>query len=98
VVEGGYNHWLAEFPLDACLAKPYPKPAGGFRSEQFQYFFSQAVGETVFSAHPECPGCRDPEHGCESKRLVPHSVPALPTGFERKVKIRTQAKQKGGCG
>lgn len=92
IVEGGINGWLKAFPLDPCLAAPATAAP-----EALAYAFTQAVGDAAASAHPECPGCRDEARGCGSP-VSPEKEAVAELPYPHKVKLKTAAKAKGGCG
>lgn len=109
IVEGGYNKWLQIYPPDPCVATPLA-PDKQRDDEQLAFAFSQAVGHSCYAAHPDrhlnepptdCYLSAHPEAhsaaGQANVRPVPFNKHVKPD-YERKVKLQTKAKVKGGCG
>lgn len=94
VIEGGINGWLKAYPINACLAQP---STGASAADTLRWNFNRSVGDAVPSAHPDCPGCKDVFWGCEAPRALT-SVEETLKPYEHKVKFKTAAKVKGGCG
>jgi len=99
VVEGGIGGWLERYPVDACVAERVGSPEGRGGGWRFAY----ATGSSLPSAWPELESsrtfrspCASPEEGGHSGGHHAARWPAHT--FTKRVKLKTKAAVKGGCG
>jgi rhodanese-related sulfurtransferase len=105
VVEGGMNRWLSLYAVPACVAVPAPAVGPDGSAWRFAY----ATGASLPAAWPERPASRELRSPCQDSvsvaagREAGHqgglpeaSWPAYP--YDKKVKLRSKAAVKGGCG
>ncbi len=101
VVEGGLDRWLELYPAPACVAQR-TTPA---TPEASAWHFAYATGDNLPSARPELTvgrafrfPCQDPVSVAEG-HADEHGEIAWPTyQYARKVKLKSKAAVKGGCG
>jgi rhodanese-related sulfurtransferase len=99
VIEGGIGRWLERYPVDSCVAERVgsaEESGGGWR-------FAYATGSSLPSAWPELESsrtfrtpCAAPEAGGHSGGQHAARWPAY--AFTKRVKLKTKAAVKGGCG
>jgi hypothetical protein len=99
VVEGGIGGWLERYPVDACVAERVGSSEGRGGGWRFAY----ATGSSLPSAWPELESsrtfrspCATPEEGGHSGGHHAARWPAYT--FTKRVKLKTKAAVKGGCG
>jgi rhodanese-related sulfurtransferase len=101
VIEGGIDHWLELYPAPACVAERVVSHDAGPASWRFSY----ATGDNLPSAWPELQHSRAFRSPCQ---LAVSSDEGHEGGhggvnwpayhFPRKVKLKSKAAVKGGCG
>ncbi|HET8733169.1 MAG TPA: YeeE/YedE thiosulfate transporter family protein [Anaeromyxobacteraceae bacterium] len=102
VVEGGINRWLERYPVDACVAERVGKADG---KDEPAWRFLYAVGASQPASWPELEssrGFRSPcgeaphaEHGATGG----HAARTWPAAtYTKRVKLKSKAAVKGGCG
>ena len=104
VVEGGMNHWLERYPVPACVAERSAMPPA--RSDASAYRFAYATGSSLPAAWPELAEsssfrspCEGAVPGGEAQERGGAEQPVWPKyPFAKKVKLKTKAAVKGGCG
>jgi rhodanese-related sulfurtransferase len=101
VIEGGIDHWLELYPVPACVAERVAPNDAGPASWRFAY----ATGDSLPSAWPELPASRAFRSPCQLAVSTVegheggHGGAAWPAyQFTKKVKLRSKAAVKGGCG
>ena len=99
VVEGGIGGWLERYPVDACVAERVGSAEGRGGGWRFAY----ATGSSLPSSWPELESsrtfrspCAAPEEGGHSGGHHAARWPAYT--FTKRVKLKTKAAVKGGCG
>ncbi len=99
VVEGGIGGWLERYPVDACVAERVGSAEGRGGGWRFAY----ATGSSLPSSWPEIESSRTFRSPCASPEEWGHSGghhaarwPAY--AFTKRVKLKTKAAVKGGCG
>jgi hypothetical protein len=102
VIEGGINRWLELYPPPACvLSKRGAQPAD---PDARAYEFAYAAGSSIPAAWPELPESRSFRTPCAALDLTSSSAeahagvgwPSYP--FTKRVKLKSKAAVKGGCG
>jgi rhodanese-related sulfurtransferase len=101
VIEGGIDRWLELYPVPACVAER-TAPAG---AEASAWRFAYATGDSLPSAWPELSAsrgfhspCREPVSLAEEQEGGREGVTWPAHQFTRKVKLKSKAAVKGGCG
>jgi len=101
VIEGGIDHWLELYPVPACVAGRVADDGAGGTGWRFAY----ATGDRLPSAWPELPASRAFRSPCElavstaSGHGGGHEGSAWPAHtYAKKVKLKSKAAVKGGCG
>lgn len=101
VVEGGIDHWLELYPAPACVAERIASNDAGPAGWRFTY----ATGDDLPSAWPELQQSRAFRSPCQLATSVDegheggHGGVAWPAyQYPRKVKLKSKAAVKGGCG
>jgi hypothetical protein len=101
VVEGGVNRWLERYPVDSCVAEKVG-PADGRDAPAWR--FRYAAGSTQPASWPELPTSRSWRSPCapaadEAHAAGPHAGKTWPAhAYTKRVKLRSKAAVKGGCG
>ena len=100
VVEGGMNRWLERYPVDACVAERVASPDGG---ERQAWRFRYATGSTQPAAWPELTASRSFRSPCVEADAGSHGdvhhARAWPAhAYTKRVKLKSKAAVKGGCG
>jgi rhodanese-related sulfurtransferase len=100
VVEGGVNRWLERYPVDACVAERVGKADG---KDEPAWRFLYATGSTQRAAWPELDSSRSFRSPCAEPAATAHgdahharSWPAH--AYTKRVKLKSKAVVKGGCG
>ncbi len=100
VIEGGVNRWLERYPVDACVAERVGRVDG---RDEPAWRFLYATGSTQPAAWPELSASRDFRSPCAAPAAASHddahqarSWPAH--AYTRRVKLKSKAAVKGGCG
>lgn len=104
VIEGGMNHWLERYPVPACVAERSRTPSAS--SDVSAYRFAYATGSSLPAAWPELPAtkafrspCAELASSRETEEGSLHGGVIWPKyPFAKKVKLKTRAAVKGGCG
>jgi rhodanese-related sulfurtransferase len=101
VIEGGIDHWLELYPAPSCVAERAAPNDAGPASWRFAY----ATGDNLPSAWPELQSSRAFRSPCQLAVSTAegheggHGGLAWPAyQFTRKVKLKSKAAVKGGCG
>jgi hypothetical protein len=99
VVEGGIGGWLERYPVDACVAERVGSAEGRGGGWRFAY----ATGSSLPSAWPELESSRTFRSPCaapgEGGHSGGHHAARWPAHtFTKRVKLKTKAAVKGGCG
>jgi rhodanese-related sulfurtransferase len=108
VVEGGVNRWLELYGPPACVATPVAVAAAA-TTDAPAWRFAYATGASLPAAWPEIPAshafqapCQDPisaASGHQEGHEGGHHGITWPTyQFAKKVKLKSKAAVKGGCG
>jgi rhodanese-related sulfurtransferase len=100
VVDGGVNRWLERYPVDACVAERVGKADA---KDDPAWRFLYATGSTQPSAWPELDTSRSFRSPCaEPVKEVhgdSHQARSWPAhAFTKRVKLKSKAAVKGGCG
>ncbi|MEI6226602.1 MAG: hypothetical protein WCS72_17800, partial [Deltaproteobacteria bacterium] len=100
VIEGGVNHWLERYPVDACVAERVGKADG---QDDPAWRFLYATGSTQRAAWPELDASRSFRSPCGEPAATSHGdghqARAWPTQpYTKRVKLKSKAAVKGGCG
>jgi rhodanese-related sulfurtransferase len=100
VVDGGVNRWLERYPVDACVAERVGKADA---KDDPAWRFLYATGSTQPSAWPELDTSRSFRSPCAEPAKEAHgdshharSWPAH--AYTKRVKLKSKAAVKGGCG
>lgn len=101
VIDGGIDRWLELYPVPACVAEraaPAGPEASGWR-------FAYATGDSLPSAWPELTAsrgfhspCQDPASLAEGHEGGREGITWPAYQFTKKVKLKSKAAVKGGCG
>jgi rhodanese-related sulfurtransferase len=101
VIEGGIDHWLELYPVPACVAERVADDGAGGTGWKFAW----ATGDSLPSAWPELPASRAFRSPCEPAVSTAvghgggHQGSAWPAyTYAKKVKLKSKAAVKGGCG
>ncbi len=99
VIEGGMNRWLERYPVDACVAERVGKADG---KDEPAWRFLYATGASQPASWPEVEAsrafrspCAEPaqaDHGGHHARAWPAAT------YTKRVKLKSKAAVKGGCG
>src|SRR5512137_1468299 len=101
VVEGGVNRWLERYPVDSCVAERVG-PVDGRDAPAWR--FRYAAGSTQPASWPELPTSRSWRSPCAPAGDAAHAEAAhegktWPAyAYTKRVKLRSKAAVKGGCG
>jgi len=100
IVEGGLNRWLERYPVPQCVAE---RSSGSAGADAPAYRFRYATGATLPAAWPELPASKSFTSPCQTlvARAEGPSREAIawPTySYTKKVKLKSKAAVKGGCG
>jgi len=100
VIDGGMNRWLERYPVDACVAERVGA-ADGRDGQAWRFLY--ATGSTQPAAWPELDSSRSFRSPCAEPAAVAHgdahqarSWPAH--AYTKRVKLKSKAAVKGGCG
>jgi rhodanese-related sulfurtransferase len=101
VVDGGVNRWLERYPVDACVAERVGA-ADGRDGQAWRFLY--ATGSSQPAAWPELPSSRSFRSPCAAREAEAHaggqhaasSWPAY--AYTKRVKLKSKAAVKGGCG
>jgi uncharacterized protein len=100
VIEGGMNHWLERYPVDACVAERVG--ASGERDRP-DWRFLFATGSSQPAAWPELAAsrwfrtpCVDPASAAPGDSRHGRSWPVH--AYTKRVKLQKKVAVKGGCG
>jgi rhodanese-related sulfurtransferase len=99
VIEGGIGRWLERYPVDSCVAERVGSAEGSGGGWRFAY----ATGSSLPSAWPELESSRTFRTPCATAEAGGHSggqhAARWPAhAFTKRVKLKTKAAIKGGCG
>ena len=108
VVEGGVNRWLELYGPPACVATQ-SAAAGAAATDAPTWRFAYATGASLPAAWPEIPAshafqapCQDPVSAAASHEAGHegghHGITWPTYQFAKKVKLKSKAAVKGGCG
>jgi rhodanese-related sulfurtransferase/uncharacterized membrane protein YedE/YeeE len=100
VVDGGVNHWLERYPVDACIAERVGRADG---RDEPAWRFLYATGSTQPAAWPELSTSRAFRSPCAEPAAEVHGdshhARAWPAhAYTKRVKLKSKAAVKGGCG
>jgi hypothetical protein len=100
VIDGGMNRWLERYPVDACVAERVASPDGG---DQQAWRFLYATGSSQPAAWPELTTSRSfrspcVDAGAEIQGDVHHARAWPAHAYTKRVKLKSKAAVKGGCG
>ncbi|MGA8893552.1 MAG: rhodanese-like domain-containing protein [Anaeromyxobacteraceae bacterium] len=101
VVEGGVNRWLERYPVDSCVAERVGAADG---RDVPAWRFRYATGSTQPASWPELPTSRSWRSPCapaasEAHEGGAHEGQTWPAyAYTKRVKMKTKAAVKGGCG
>jgi rhodanese-related sulfurtransferase len=101
VIDGGMNRWLERYPVDACVAERVGA-ADGRDGQAWRFLY--ATGSSQPAAWPELPNSRSFRSPCAAQEAEVHagaqhaarSWPAY--AYTKRVKLKSKAAVKGGCG
>jgi rhodanese-related sulfurtransferase len=101
VIDGGMNRWLERYPVDACVAERVGA-ADGRDGQAWRFLY--ATGSTQPAAWPEIETSRSFRSPCAVPEADVHpgahqtarSWPAY--AYTKRVKLKSKAAVKGGCG
>jgi rhodanese-related sulfurtransferase len=101
VIEGGIDRWLELYPAPACVAERTVAAGAAGPAWRFAY----ATGDSLPSAWPELAASRAFRSPCQEPVSVAEGHAAGHEGitwpayqFTKKVKLKSKAAVKGGCG
>jgi rhodanese-related sulfurtransferase len=100
VVDGGLNRWLERYPVDACVAERVGTSDG---RDDPAWRFLYATGSTQPSSWPELAASRSFRSPCAEPAATSHGegrhARSWPTpAYTKRVKLKSKAAVKGGCG
>jgi rhodanese-related sulfurtransferase len=100
VVDGGVNHWLERYPVDACIAERVGRADG---RDEPAWRFLYATGSTQPASWPELSTSRAFRSPCAEPAAEVHGdshhARAWPAhAYTKRVKLKSKAAVKGGCG
>ena len=101
VIDGGMNRWLERYPVDACVAERVG--VADWRDGK-AWRFLYATGSTQPSAWPELETSRSFRSPCvepaaEGSAGPHHAARSWPAhAYTKRVKLKSKAAVKGGCG
>jgi rhodanese-related sulfurtransferase len=100
LIEGGVNLWLERYPVDACVAERVSK-ADGKDEPAWRFLF--ATGSTQRASWPELGSSRSFRSPCGDAAADGHGAaqhaPSWAThAYTKRVKLKSKAAVKGGCG
>ena len=101
VIDGGVNRWLERYPVDACVAERVGKVDG---RDEPAWRFLYATGSTQPAAWPELSASRSFRSPCAEPAATgghggDHQARSWPAhAYTKRVKLRSKAAVKGGCG
>jgi rhodanese-related sulfurtransferase len=101
VIEGGIDRWLELYPAPACVAERTSTAGAAEPAWRFSY----ATGDSLPSAWPELAAsrafrspCREPVSVAEAHEGGHEGITWPAYQFTKKVKLKSKAAVKGGCG
>ena len=101
------NRWLELYAAPACVAAPAPAPPRAGAADAPAWRFAYATGDSLPAAWPELPASRAFRSPCQEPVSVAaatrhegghHGVTWPAYQFTKKVKLKSKAAVKGGCG
>ena len=101
VIDGGVNRWLERYPVDACVAERVGKVDG---RDEPAWRFLYATGSTQPAAWPELSASRSFRSPCAEPESTgghggDHQARSWPAhAYTKRVKLKSKAAVKGGCG
>jgi rhodanese-related sulfurtransferase len=99
VIEGGVNRWLERYPVDACVAERLERVDG---RDDPTWRFLYATGSTQPAAWPELSSSRSFRSPCAEPAVShgdTHQARSWPVhDYTKRVKLKSKAAVKGGCG
>jgi rhodanese-related sulfurtransferase len=101
VIDGGINRWLERYPVDACVAERVGA-ADGRDGQAWRFLY--ATGSSQPAAWPELPSSRSFRSPCavpegEANAGADHAARSWPAyAYTKRVKLKSKAAVKGGCG
>jgi rhodanese-related sulfurtransferase len=99
VIEGGVNRWLERYPVDACVAERLERVDG---RDDPTWRFLYATGSTQPAAWPELSSSRSFRSPCAEPAVShgdTHQARSWPVhAYTKRVKLKSKAAVKGGCG
>jgi hypothetical protein len=101
VIDGGVNRWLERYPVDACVAERVGKADG---RDEPAWRFLYATGSTQPAAWPELGSSRSFRSPCAEPAATgghagDHQARSWPAhAYTKRVKLKSKAAVKGGCG
>jgi len=99
VVDGGMNRWLERYPVDSCVAEQLGNADG---RDEPAWRFLYATGSTQPAAWPELSASRAFRSPCAEPAVShggSHHARAWPDhAYTKRVKLKSKAAVKGGCG
>jgi rhodanese-related sulfurtransferase len=101
VVEGGMNRWLERYPVEGCVAERVGA-ADGRDGQAWRFLY--ATGSSQPAAWPELESSRSFRSPCGEPTAEAHPGPhhaarAWPVhAYTKRVKLKSKAAVKGGCG
>jgi rhodanese-related sulfurtransferase len=100
LIEGGVNRWLERYPVDACVAEQVGKADG---RDEPAWRFRYATGSTQRASWPELESSRSFRSPCGDAVTVGHGAaqhaPSWAAhAYTKRVKLKSKAAVKGGCG
>jgi rhodanese-related sulfurtransferase len=100
VIDGGVNRWLERYPVDACVAERVGRADA---KDEPAWRFLYATGSTQPAAWPELESSRSFRSPCAEPAAGGHGgdhhARAWPAhAYTKRVKLKSKAAVKGGCG
>ncbi len=99
VVDGGMNHWLERYPVDSCVAERVGRADA---RDEPAWRFLYATGATQPAAWPELSASRAFRSPCAEPAVShgdAHHARSWPAhAYTKRVKLKSKAAVKGGCG
>jgi hypothetical protein len=101
VIEGGMNRWLERYPVEACVAERIGT-ADGKDGQAWRFLY--ATGSTQPAAWPELEASRSFRSPCVTAAPGAHpgdrhgAPPGPAYAYTKRVKLKSKAAVKGGCG
>jgi rhodanese-related sulfurtransferase len=101
VIDGGVNRWLERYPVDACVAERVGRADG---RDEPAWRFLYATGSTQPASWPELSASRSFRSPCAEPAATgghagDHQARSWPAHtYTKRVKLKSKAAVKGGCG